>query len=112
MCSRPFKKGADDQERGKNIAAAIHENPERLIAECEEHMAYAGNNYLPFLLNPYQTQRPLLLNCIELLNLESSTVDSSLTEAIQFILQNRIKKWLSIINANLNLNWVPENGVN
>lgn len=105
-----FQEGADDQERGKNIAAAIHENPELLIAECEEHMAYAGNNYLPFLLNPYQTQRPLLLNCIELLNLESSTADSSLTEAIQFILQNRQshKEWLSIINANLNLKWVPE----
>lgn len=75
-----FQEGDNDQERGSKIAAAIHESPELLIAECEEHMAYAGNNFLPFLLNPYQTQRPLLLNCIELLNLESSTADNSLID--------------------------------
>lgn len=105
-----FQEGDSDQDRGKNIAAAMHDKPEQLIAECEEHMAYAGNNYLPFMLTPYQTQRPLLLNCLELLDLESSTADLSLIEAIRFILLNRQshKEWLSIASENINLKWVPE----
>jgi hypothetical protein len=105
-----FQEGDSDQDRGKNIAAAMHDKPEQIIAECEEHMAYTGNNYLPFMLTPYQTHRPLLLSCLELLDLESSTVDLSLIEAIRFILLNRQshKEWLSIASENMNLKWITE----
>jgi hypothetical protein len=37
---------------------------------------------------PYQTQRPLLLNCLGLLNLESTSADLPLIAAIRFILAN------------------------
>jgi hypothetical protein len=76
-----FQDGETDQDRDQRIAGAMHDDPERLIAECEEHMAYAGNNYLPFMLAPYQTQRPLLLNCLGLLDLESTSADLSLIDA-------------------------------
>lgn len=63
-----FQEGESDQERGRRIAAAMHDEPERLLAECEEHMAYAGNNYLPFMLAPYKAQRSMLLNCLRFAN--------------------------------------------
>lgn len=105
-----FQEGETDQERGKRIAAAIHDEPGQLLAECEEHMAYAGNNYLPFMLAPYQTQRPMLLNCLSMLDLESTTADLSLINAIKFILANRQshKEWLSVAGAHINLKWLPE----
>ena len=105
-----FQEGETDQDRGKRIAGAMHDNPEKLLAECEEHMAYAGNNYLPFMLVPYQTQRPLLLNCLGLLDLESTSADLSLIESIRFVLANRQshKEWLSIVDTNINLKWLPE----
>lgn len=59
-----FQEGETDAERGERIAAAFHDEPGNLLIECDERIAYAGNNYLPFMLAPYQTQRPLLLNCL------------------------------------------------
>ncbi|WP_136419061.1 Tn3 family transposase [Herbaspirillum sp. ST 5-3] len=105
-----FQEGTDDKERGKRVAAAIHDAPEQLIAECDEHMAYAGNNYLPFMLAPYQTQRPMLLNCLTLLDLESTSADLSLIDAIRFVLQHRQshREWLSIAGENISLKWIPD----
>ena len=34
-----------DAERGARIATAIHGESDRLLAECDEHMAYASDNY-------------------------------------------------------------------
>ncbi len=105
-----FQESNVDQERGKRIAAAMHDEPEQLLTECEEHMAYASNNFLPFMLAPYQVQRPLLLNSLSLLDLESTTADLSLIDAIRFILNNRQshKEWLSLVGVDLNLKWLPE----
>ncbi len=105
-----FQEGETDQERGKRIAAAMHGEPEHLLAECEEHLAYAGNNYLPFMLVPYQAQRPLMLNCLSLLDLESTTADLSLIDAIRFVLANRQshKEWLPIAGTSINLKWIPD----
>lgn len=105
-----FQKSESDKERGKHVAAAMHDEPELLLAECEEHIAYAGNNYLPFMLAPYQALRPLLLNCLSLLDLESTTADLSLIDAIRFILANRQshKELLSITGTNVSLKWIPE----
>jgi len=59
-----FVEGETDADRGARIAAAFHDEPGNLLIECDEDIAYAGNNYLPFMLAPYQSQRPLLLNCL------------------------------------------------
>ena len=57
-----FQNAHTDQERGANIAAVMRGKPKQLLAECKEHMSYADNNYLPFLMASYHPQRPLLLN--------------------------------------------------
>lgn len=61
------------------------------------------------MLAPYQTQRPLLLNCLGLLNLESTSADLSLIAAIRFVLANRQshRDCISIAGANINLKWIP-----
>jgi hypothetical protein len=73
-------------------------------------MAYAGNNYLPFMLASYQAQRALLLNCLSLLELESTTADQSLIDAIRFVLKHRqsYREYLSTIKYGINLKWIPE----
>ncbi|KGM53249.1 transposase [Lysobacter arseniciresistens ZS79] len=60
-----------------------------LLAECEEHMAYAGKNYLPFLLQPYATMRPLLLNCLEIMGLRSTSQDATMERMIAALLALR-----------------------
>lgn len=105
-----FQESQSNEERGQRVAGAIHDEPALLLAECEEHIAYSGNNYIPFLLTPYQVQRPLLLNCLTLLDLKSTSADLALIQAIQFVLENRHshKTWLEYPMINGNLKWVPE----
>lgn len=110
-----FQNGENDQQRIKGISQSFRSEPEQLLAECEEHMSYAGNNYYPFMLSPYQSLRPLLLNCLELVHLQSTTKDQSIIKAIEFILANRSshKEKLELLNSGgkcneLQLHWIPE----
>jgi hypothetical protein len=67
------------------------------------------------MLSPYQSLRPLLLNCLELVNLQSTTKDQSIIKAIEFILANRSshKERLELLDGKgqrneLQLHWIPE----
>jgi len=104
-----------DKARVVGITAALKEEPEQILAECDAHMAYAGNNYYPFLLPLYKTQRPLLFNCLELVNVKSTTNDQSLIQAIHLILEHRSshKEMLPLVEDDttrkpINLHWIPE----
>ncbi|MCW8998817.1 MAG: Tn3 family transposase, partial [Kangiellaceae bacterium] len=65
---------------------------QRLLQMCEQYMAFAGNNYLPFMIQAYKKQRSALFRTIETLNLASSTEDKDLLRAFQFILEHRKKR--------------------
>lgn len=71
-----------DTQRVDAIGNALVTEVPVLLAECEEHMAYAGKNYLPFLLQPYATMRPLLLNCLEIMGLRSTSHDATMERMI------------------------------
>ena len=107
---KAFQDAHTDQERGANIAAVMRGEPQQLLAECEEHMSYADNNYLPFMMASYHPQRPLLLNCLSLLDLASTTNDQSLVEAIRFVLKHRHsrKEHLDILDGEISLKWLPD----
>lgn len=105
-----YREGETDSERISRISASLRSDPEHLVTECDEHMAYSGNSYIPFMLGSYRSQRPLLLNYLDLLNIQSSSNDTLIIEAIQFLLRNRNsrKPMLSIENEKLNLKWLPD----
>ena len=105
-----YQKGVSDSERILGIKTAFRDDPEKLEKTCDEHMAYAGNNYIPFMLGSYRNQRPLFLNCLELLNVQASSNDKSIIEAIEFLFNHRHshKPTLNIENSHLNLNWLSE----
>ncbi|UXI66041.1 Tn3 family transposase [Tahibacter amnicola] len=64
------------------IANCLVAEPEELIAQCTEHLAYAGKNYIPFLLRPYGAVRPILLNCLNIMGLKSSSDDKVMERMI------------------------------
>ena len=55
-------------------------------------MAYAGNNYLPFMVPLYKKQRSALFRAIEILNLESATEDKDVLKAFEFIRVSKNKR--------------------
>ncbi len=104
-----FNEGSNDTERIKGIHNVIGDKAEELVEECDQHMAYAGDNYIPFMVNPYHNQRPLLLNCLELLNVCSSSNDQSIVEACQFVLDNRNSRKATLTVPNdFSLHWLPD----
>ena len=78
-----------DTQRVDAIGNSFIADVSALLAECEEHMAYAGKNYLPFLLQPYGTWRPLLFNCLEIMALRSTSQDATIERMIAVVLSLR-----------------------
>lgn len=68
------------------LREALHRDVDMLIAECEAHLAYAGKNHLPFLLALYGTARSLLLNCLEVTRLKSTSQDGTIERLLGVVL--------------------------
>lgn len=84
-----YRADGTDTQRIDAIGDIIGSDPAQMLAECEEHMAYAGKNFLPFLLKPYANQRALLLNCIEVMDLHTASQDPVMERLIQALAKLR-----------------------
>ena len=81
-----------DTQRVDAIGTTLVADVEDLLNECEQHLAYAGRNHLPFLLQPYKTVRAQLLNCISIASPQASSEDlvmDRLIEALYNLRDNR-----------------------
>lgn len=109
-------------DRFTAVDCIIGDQAQELIAQCDDHLAYAGNNYLPFLPQFYRSHRAVLFRFLAVVPLYPSTQDESLAAAIQFIRAHRgqRKTWLSLATEaasekeaetaptpQLTLSWVP-----
>ena len=65
---------------------------EQLLEEYQAVNAYKGNNYLPFIWRFYKSHRSAFFRLIHTWELESTSTDNSLIDAINFLLKNRRKK--------------------
>ena len=70
-----YQLNGTDTQRVEAIETTLVSDVEALLAECEEHLAYAGRNYLPFLVQPYKALRAQLLNCIQIVSPKTSSED-------------------------------------
>ncbi|MEC8848963.1 MAG: Tn3 family transposase [Pseudomonadota bacterium] len=92
-----------DTQRVDAIEGVLVADIGLLMAECDEHMAYAGRNYLPFLLAPYGTLRPLLFNCLEIMGLRAASQDPSMERMISAVLALRSQRREAVEAAGLGL---------
>lgn len=98
-----FQLDGTDSQRVDAISDSLRADIALLLAECDEHMAYAGKNYLPFMLLPYGTVRPLLLNGLELMTLRSTSLDAGMEPLIAAVLALRNQRRELIEVASLGL---------
>jgi TnpA family transposase len=70
---------------------------EKLLSQCEAVTAYKSNNYYPLLWSFYQSHRAAFFRLIQALELESTTTDKRLIDALKFLLENshRRGEWLT-----------------
>jgi TnpA family transposase len=64
-------------------------NAEVILARCEAHAAFAGNNHLPLLTRFYKGQRAAFLRFLDHAALRSTSQDRSVEGAITFLLAHR-----------------------
>ena len=76
----------------QSLQAVIGDKRQEWLDECEEHLAYAGNNYLPFMLRPFRTKRSLLYNCLEILTFQSTSSDLLSIQLIELLRKTRSLK--------------------
>jgi TnpA family transposase len=103
------------EQRFKTIDTLSGHDAEAIREQCEAHLGYAGNNYLPFLPALFRHHRKLCLDVIEFLHPTSTSADTALEQAIAFVLCHRhahtarlprTEKSQGIENI-LDLSWVP-----
>ncbi len=103
----------DGDQKIARVDESLDGDYERWINQCDEHMAFAGNNYFPFMLSGYSPKRSLFFKCIEALSLRSSSQDDSLLDAINLLQKYRTshREQLPCREsgiAELDLEWLPE----
>ncbi|MBU9599502.1 Tn3 family transposase [Burkholderia multivorans] len=101
-----------ERQRLPKIREALGD-PAATLVRCNEHIAYAGNFDLPFMLVPYRQQRSLLFQCLDVLPLRSSSQDRSVLIALARLqgFRNAHREYLLLTDsdlANLPLSWLPE----
>ncbi len=65
---------------------------EQLLEEYQAINAYKGNNYLPFIWRFYKSHRSAFFRLLNILQLESTSIDNRLISALKFLLENQHKK--------------------
>jgi len=101
-------------EQMESIRGILGGDTKEISEACETYLGYAGNNYLPFLLRFYRSQRSNLFEFLKMLHPKSTSSDTSLEDAINFLIEYRHchRKRLNItqnseVPKTLDLSWVP-----
>jgi TnpA family transposase len=103
------------EQRLTMLDTRLGEDAEAIREQCEVHMGYAGNNYLPFLLPLFRNHRQLCMDMIEFLHPVSTSTDRALEHAMAFVLRHRHARVerLPITGSDqspeetLDVSWVP-----
>ena len=77
------------EQQRQAVEALIGGRTETILAQCEAHLEYAGNNYLPFLRPLFRPHRKLFLDVLEFLHPTSTSADTALEQAVAFVRRHR-----------------------
>jgi TnpA family transposase len=87
---------------------AAHGGTQKLRDDCAAIAAWSNENYYPLLLAPYRSHRPLLFRLVRSLHLESTTVETSLLEALAIIIEGEHKRGEWIAEKDIDLSFATE----
>lgn len=92
------------------IQNALPNNLDLVIEQCDDHMAYAENNYYGFLPSIYKSKRWLFYKFLENVTLVSTSNDKSLEHAIETLVTHKYsrKELIRIDHSQLDLSWMKE----
>lgn len=99
-----YQLNGTDTQRVEAIGTTLVAEVDELLDECEQHLAYAGRNHFPFMLQPYKMVRAQLLNCIEIAAPQSSSEDHVIERMVQALYALRVNRAETVALDSLGLN--------
>jgi TnpA family transposase len=112
---------AERDARLTAVEGLLLPDADAILAKCEAHAAFAGNNYLPLLARSYGGQRAAFLRFLEHAAPVSTSQDRSTEEAVAFLLAHcasrraKLRTIVDVLQADgttarrpLDLSWVGE----
>lgn len=78
---------------------------------CDDHMAYSGDNYFPFLWRFYKNHRATLFRLLKNITVRTTTQDTTFEEAMSFLIEHEQKTgdWLTVPKTiTMDISWMPE----
>lgn len=112
------------EERIAALKKVIGTREEEVLKTCDAHLAYAGNNYHPFLDPHFRKHRATFFRILRSIRLKSTSQDKLMESAIDFLLkhQNAKADWIPVVHIEekgkwkkdwevtplLDLSWVPD----
>ena len=113
--------GAEREARLAAIEGLLLPNADAIVAKCEAHAAFAGNNYLPLLARFYGAQRASFLRFLAHAAPVSTSQDRATEQAIGFLMAHRTDRRAKLqtaveakgtdgatVRGPLDLSWVGE----
>lgn len=107
---------ADPQARLQALEALFGRDAPAIQQQCQAYLAFADQNYLPFLLAGYRAQRRIGFDALALLQPQSTSADRGLEQAITFLLRQRstragrltvASRVNGTLESTLDLSWIP-----
>ena len=110
-----WQAGETPDQQLKAIDTLIGADADTIRTQCETHLGYAGNNYVPFLPALFRPYRKTCLDVLEFLRPTSTSADTALEQAMTFILRHRHARVAQLPvtregrdpERTLDLSWVP-----
>ena len=108
-----YKIDGNASQRLNAIENSLKDDVDDLVGHCDEHLAYAGRNFLPFLVQPYKSVRAQLFNCLEIMAPRSTSSDKEterLIAALQLLRSSRLDEVSAPqlgLDSQRDFQWVP-----
>jgi TnpA family transposase len=104
------------EEKLTALESLLPDQGAAVLERCADHLAHAGDNYLPFLWRFYKSHRATLFRLLQRLTVRATTQDTAFEATLRFLLKQeaRTGEWLPLPPTPgegappLDLSWMPE----
>jgi len=107
-----MQKDGSPEEKLNEMKLMLKGKSDQIIESCNDYIAFSDNNYFSFIWKYYKSHRKAIFALIDHLELISTSHDTSIQDAINFIIKHRKSKSDSLPTHedgfNLDISWVPD----
>lgn len=106
-----YRTDGTEPEKMAAMKILLPDGGDEVLQQCQDHMAYVGNNYFPFLWRFYKSHRAALFRLLRSITMRATTQNKAIEETLRFLLEHehKVSEWLTIPkDSQLDLSWMSD----